>query len=79
VLLPDFVLIALGWLICRMTPLNRTVWDGAERLVYYLLFPALLFVAIVRNPLRLDMHCHWRWPAWPWWLSAWRCRRRYAW
>ena len=27
------------------------MWDGAERLVYYLLFPCLLFTAIVRNPL----------------------------
>jgi predicted permease len=51
-LLPDFALILCGWAICRYTPLNRTVWDGAERLVYYLLFPALLFTAIVRNPLQ---------------------------
>ena len=52
-LLPDFALIAVGWLICRYTPLNRPVWDGAERLVYYVLFPALLFSAILRNPLQL--------------------------
>ncbi len=50
-LLPDFLLIALGWLICRRTPLNRPVWDGVERLVYYVLFPALLFGAIVKYPL----------------------------
>jgi malonate transporter and related proteins len=50
-LLPDFALIVLGYLICRHTPLNRTVWDGAERLVYFVLFPALLFYSIVRNPL----------------------------
>ena len=52
-LLPDFALIMLGYLLCRHTPLNRSVWDGAERLVYYLLFPALLFVSILRNPLAL--------------------------
>ncbi len=51
-LLPDFTLIALGYLICRHTPLNRPVWDGIERLVYYVLFPALLFNSIVRNPLQ---------------------------
>ena len=51
-LLPDFVLIVLGWLICRYTPLNRPLWEAAERLVYYLLFPALLFSAIVRHPLQ---------------------------
>lgn len=53
-LLPDFALIALGYLICRHTALDRPVWDGAERLVYYLLFPCLLFNAIVRNPIRVD-------------------------
>ncbi|MBL8359202.1 MAG: AEC family transporter [Rubrivivax sp.] len=53
-LLPDFALIALGWLLCHHTPLNRPVWDGAERLVYYLLFPCLLFQAIVRTPIRHD-------------------------
>lgn len=52
-LLPDFVLILVGFVVCRWTPLNRPVWDGAERLVYYLLFPALLFSAIVRSPLQL--------------------------
>ncbi len=50
-LLPDFALIALGWLVCRRTALGRPVWDGVERLVYYLLFPALLFSSIVRNPI----------------------------
>ncbi len=50
-LLPDFTLIACGYLICRHTPLDRKVWDGAERLVYFVLFPALLFSAILRNPL----------------------------
>ncbi len=50
-LLPDFVLIACGFLICRYTALDRPVWEAAERLVYYLLFPVLLFGAIVRNPL----------------------------
>ncbi len=51
-LLPDFTLIVLGWLLCRHTPLDRKVWDGVERLVYYLLFPALLFSAILRYPLQ---------------------------
>jgi predicted permease len=50
-LLPDFLLIVAGYLICRHTVLNRPVWDGVERLVYYVLFPALLFVSIVRHPL----------------------------
>lgn len=50
-LLPDFLLILVGWLICRRTALDRPVWDATERLVYYLLFPVLLFNSIVRTPL----------------------------
>jgi predicted permease len=50
-LLPDFALIATGYLLCRHTALDRKVWDGAERLVYYLLFPVLLFTSIVKNPI----------------------------
>jgi predicted permease len=51
-LLPDFLLIALGFVLCRRTALNRTVWEAAERLVYYLLFPVLLFNSILKSPLR---------------------------
>jgi malonate transporter and related proteins len=51
-LLPDFLLIACGFVLCRYSALNRSVWDAAERLVYYLLFPVLLFNSIVRNPLQ---------------------------
>ena len=51
-LLPDFLLIVVGWLVCRHTPLNRPVWDAAERLVYYLLFPVLLFNSILKSPLQ---------------------------
>lgn len=49
-LLPDFLLIVGGFLICRHTALDRPVWEAAERLVYHLLFPVLLFGAIVGNP-----------------------------
>ncbi len=50
-LLPDFLLILLGWVLCRRTSLNRPVWQAVERLVYYLLFPVLLFNSIVKSPL----------------------------
>ncbi|RZI94443.1 MAG: AEC family transporter [Variovorax sp.] len=50
-LFPDFSLIAIGWLLCRFTALDRTVWDKVESLVYYFLFPVLLFHSIVRSPL----------------------------
>ena len=51
-LLPDFLLILIGWFVCRHTALDRPVWEAAERLVYYLLFPVLLFNSIVRSPLQ---------------------------
>ena len=52
-LFPDFSLIVCGYLICRYTALNRTVWEQVETLVYYFLFPVLLFQSIVRSPLDL--------------------------
>jgi malonate transporter and related proteins len=51
-LVPDFLLIACGFLICRYTALDRPVWEAAERLVYYLLFPVLLFSSIVKTPIQ---------------------------
>lgn len=52
-LLPDFSLILIGYLLCRHTALNRPVWQSVEALVYFFLFPVLLFQSIVRTPLDL--------------------------
>ena len=52
-LFPDFSLIACGYLLCRYTALDRTVWGQVESLVYYFLFPVLLFQSIVKSPLDL--------------------------
>lgn len=52
-LFPDFSLILFGYLICRYTALNRSVWQPVESLVYYLLFPVLLFQSIVKNPIHV--------------------------
>ena len=57
-LFPDFSLIACGWLLCRYTALDRRVWDQVESLVYYFLFPVLLFHSIVRSPLDFDATSH---------------------
>eukprot|EP01137_Pigoraptor_chileana_P000665 Opistho-2@37180 len=57
-LLPDFLLILCGFVLCRYTALNRPVWEAAERLVYYLLFPVLLFNSIVRTPLQPSTTAH---------------------
>ena len=50
-LFPDFSLILIGYLLCRFTALNRGVWSQVESLVYYFLFPVLLFHSIVKSPL----------------------------
>lgn len=53
-LFPDFSLILCGYLVCRYTALNRTVWAQVETLVYFFLFPVLLFHSIVKSPLDLS-------------------------
>ena len=52
-LFPDFSLILCGYLVCRYTALNRAVWQQVESLVYFFLFPVLLFQSIVKSPLDL--------------------------
>jgi predicted permease len=51
-LLPDFALILLGYALRRwMVALGDHFWTGLEKLVYFVLFPALLFSAITKTPL----------------------------
>ena len=52
-LLPDFALILLGAAIRRWMHLGDHFWSGVEKLVYFILFPALLVNAIMRT--RLDL------------------------
>jgi predicted permease len=52
-LFPDFFLILCGYVICRFSALNRSVWQQVENLVYFFLFPVLLFHSIVKSPLDL--------------------------
>ena len=52
-LLPDFTLILLGAGIRRWMHLGDHFWNGVEKLVYFILFPALLVNAIVKT--RLDL------------------------
>lgn len=53
-ILPDFLLIALGWILFHKLNFSRDFFKGAEQLVYFVLFPALLFHSIVRTPLALS-------------------------
>jgi malonate transporter len=50
-LLPDFTLILLGLMLFRFTRWEPAFWAGLEKLVYYVLFPSLLFYATARAPL----------------------------
>ncbi len=52
-LFPDFALILCGFLVCRFTSLNRTVWQQVDALVYFFLFPVLLFQSIAKTTLDL--------------------------
>lgn len=45
-LLPDFSLILLGAVLRRRLVTDDTFWTGVEKLVYFILFPALLFNAM---------------------------------
>ncbi|MCB1958025.1 MAG: AEC family transporter [Rhodocyclaceae bacterium] len=53
-LLPDFALILLGAILHRRARLPEGFWPGLEWLVYFVLFPALLFNALARVDLSLD-------------------------
>lgn len=50
ILLPDFSLIVIGFLLMRFTDWGTQFWAGLEKLVYFVLFPVLLFYATARTP-----------------------------
>jgi malonate transporter len=50
-LLPDFSLILLGVLLRRWASFDDAFWSGLERIVYFVLFPSLLFVSTATAPL----------------------------
>ncbi len=52
-LLPDFSLILIGFLLCRYSPLDQGIWVPVEKLVYFLLFPVLLFQSVLKT--RIDL------------------------
>lgn len=54
ILSPDFALIILGAVLRRSLSLGEGFWAGLERLVYFILFPALLFGALLRT--QIDWH-----------------------
>jgi len=53
-LLPDFALILFGLALKHWFEKGEAFWSGAERLIYYVLFPALLFTSNARA--HIDFH-----------------------
>jgi len=51
ILLPDFSLILIGLILMRVTKWGNEFWAGMEKMVYFVLFPALLFYSTSRTPL----------------------------
>lgn len=52
-LIPDFALIVLGSILGRWFTPAREFWSGLERLIYFVLFPPLLFTSIAQVNLKL--------------------------
>ena len=52
-ILPNFVLILVGLALARRFDYGRGFWEGLEKLVYYVLFPALLFRSLARAEINV--------------------------
>ena len=50
-LIPDFALILFGFFLNRFTDWGRNFWGGLEKLIYFVLFPALLFNSIAKTKI----------------------------
>lgn len=50
--LPDFLLIVLGWVLHHRLGFSKEFFTGLEKLVYYVLFPALLLQSILKTSIR---------------------------
>ncbi len=54
VIIQPFILIALGCALSRMKMFPRSLWEGVEKLVYYVLFPPMLFNSIANAELTVS-------------------------
>ena len=52
-ILPNFLLILVGFALSRKFDYGRGFWEGLEKLVYYVLFPALLFRSLATAQIDL--------------------------
>ncbi|MBO7174013.1 MAG: AEC family transporter [Burkholderiaceae bacterium] len=54
IVLQPFILIALGFLLSKHRLFPRSLWDGVEVLVYYVVFPPLLFNSVAKATLTVS-------------------------
>ncbi|NLA89036.1 MAG: AEC family transporter [Alcaligenaceae bacterium] len=54
ILLPDIILVALGWFMLNKLKFNREFFAATEKMVYFIMFPALLFRSVLSSSLSLN-------------------------
>ncbi len=54
IILPDFLIILLGAWLAQKTVFPRSFWQSAEKLVFYVLFPPLLFTSIASSNISVS-------------------------
>lgn len=54
VIVQPFILIALGFALSRSRMFPRSLWEGVEKLVFYVLFPPLLFNSVANAQLTVS-------------------------
>lgn len=54
-IMPVFALLMLGFFLRKLNFLEESIWGGLDRLVYWILFPALLFTKTAIAPLGGDV------------------------
>ncbi|QPT40657.1 putative transporter YfdV [Oligella ureolytica] len=54
ILLPDIILVALGWFLLNKMGFSREFFATTEKMVYFIMFPALLFRSVLLSPLSLN-------------------------
>ena len=54
IIVQPFILIALGYVLARQKMFPRSLWEGVEKLVYYVLFPPLLFNSVAGAQLTVS-------------------------
>jgi len=55
ILIPLYLLITLGYILNKYQFPNQDFWPGIERMTYYVLFPTLIFVALLKAEIDLEL------------------------